>query len=147
MDVGEGPFAGFEGHLNVLKEVAQPLLLREHIQKYILFCFQELLAILLIILQSSFEVVCRFLSVSLNIVDNASDQPQLVHILLGDRFDNVVQLLQCFLEVAAQQMAQRGVKAEFVDVQRAKTDVAKICLAAVMAHAVSFTVDIALPSR
>ena len=115
--------------LDVLEEAAESLLLREDIEVDILAFGEEGVGVHLVVFQGSLEVFFGLLVVAENPVDDASDQPQLTRVLLGDRLDDVVEFGEGVLVVLAKNQAQDGVVRVLVNVEGAQTHIRQVSLA------------------
>lgn len=83
-------FVALEINLDELEEVAESLLLWKHIQVNILMLFQEFGGVLSIVFICPFEIFLGLLAVAQDFVDDSSNDPELMSVLLGDGVDDVV---------------------------------------------------------
>jgi hypothetical protein len=83
-------FVALEINLDELEEITESLLLWKHIQVNILMLFQEFGGVLSIVFICPFEIFLGLLAVAQDFVDDSSNDPELMSVLLGDGVDDVV---------------------------------------------------------
>ena len=130
----------------MLEKVTETLLLGKHVQVHIFLLLAELLGVFRIVFRRALKVTLSLLLVALGIIQDCPYEPELSHVLFGDRIDDVVELIESFLEVSRQDVAEGGVEVELVDVEGAEAYVTQVCLAASLTGVVHFAVDVACAS-
>jgi hypothetical protein len=110
-------------YFDELVEAAEALLLWEDCHLNVLLLVQILRGILLIILISPLKIFLGLWRVSKDLVDDGSNQPELIDILFGNCVDDVIQLGQSLCEIFGKDQSQNNVEGVLMDVERAKTDI------------------------
>jgi hypothetical protein len=83
-------------------------------------------------LESSFLVFLGLNSISKHLVNHCSNKPQLACVLLGHSVQQVLYLLNSLFVLFEGEHADETVEGEFVDVQRAQTNIGQVSLTARM---------------
>lgn len=86
--------------------------------------------------ESSFLVFLGLYSISKDLVNHCSDKPQLACVLFGDSVQQVLYLLNSLFVLFEGEHADQTVEGEFVDVQRAETNIWQVSLTARMTRCV-----------
>ena len=110
--------------------IAESRLSREYCEIDVLLLVDQTIEVLAVVFLSSLHILLGLLSVAHKLIHLASDEPELAGILLWDGLEHVVEDIECLLEVLLAEQANNCIVGVLMNVQRAQSNIRKICLTA-----------------